>query len=155
MCIRDRDTKASIPFTVTWLSRSSVGLDRIHWQSIAAAWNGILLALNSDSWESVTARHPGQVATQNVDSERGSHEDGAYPETPVTMHTPPVRPWIGFASAVTVSFGVVLVSSHCFSISDEDVYKRQPVSASQANAEAIAARDLSIRASRLTPHELS
>ena len=63
--------------------------------------------------------NPRQFATQNIDSERGSHEDSAYPEAPVTMHTPPVRPRIGFASAVTVPFGVVLISSHYFSISDE------------------------------------
>ena len=62
---------------------------------------------------------PRQIFTQNIDSESGSNEDSAYPETPVTMHAPPVRPWIGFASAVTVPFGVVLVSSHSFSISDE------------------------------------
>ena len=35
------------------------------------------------------------------------------------MHAPPVRPWIWFASAVTVPFGVVLVSSHYLSISNE------------------------------------
>jgi hypothetical protein len=34
------------------------------------------------------------------------------------MHAPPVRPWIGFAGAVAVSFGIVLASSHFFSISD-------------------------------------
>ena len=63
--------------------------------------------------------NPRQFATQNIDSERGSHEDSAYPEAPVTMHAPPVRPWIWFASAVTVPFGVVLVSSHYLSISNE------------------------------------
>jgi hypothetical protein len=67
----------------------------------------------------MTIWDPRQIATQNVNSKRGSHEDCANPEAPVTMHAPPVRPWIGFASAVTVSFGVVLVSSHYFSIADE------------------------------------
>jgi len=35
------------------------------------------------------------------------------------MHAPPVRPWIGFASAVAISFWVVPISSHYFSKSDE------------------------------------
>ena len=68
---------------------------------------------------------PRQIATQNIDSERGSHEDCAYPKAPVTMHAPPVRAGIGFASAVAVSFGVVLVSSHYFSIS----HKHSPLRA--------------------------
>lgn len=63
--------------------------------------------------------NPRQIAAQNIDGDRGSHEDCAYPEAPVTMHTPPVRPWIGFACAVAVSFGIVPVSSHYFSISCE------------------------------------
>jgi hypothetical protein len=63
--------------------------------------------------------NPRQIATQNIDSERGSHKYSVYPETPVTMHPPPVGPWIGFATAATVPFGVVLVSGHYFSISDE------------------------------------
>ena len=67
----------------------------------------------------MTIWNPRQIAAQNIDSGRGSHEDSAYPEAPVTIHAPPVRPWIGFASAVTVPFGVVLVFSHYFSISDE------------------------------------
>ena len=67
----------------------------------------------------MATRNPRQIAAQNIDSERGRHEDGAYPEAPVTMHAPPVRPRIWFANAVTVPFGVVLVSCHCFSISDE------------------------------------
>jgi hypothetical protein len=63
--------------------------------------------------------NPRQIAAQNIDGERGSHEDGSYPEAPVTMHPSPVRAGIGFANAVAVAFGVMLVSSHCFSISDE------------------------------------
>jgi len=63
--------------------------------------------------------YPRQIATQNIDSERGSHEDRAYPEAPVTMHPSPVRPGIRFTSAVAIPFGVVLVSSHFVSISWE------------------------------------
>jgi hypothetical protein len=62
---------------------------------------------------------PSQIATQNINGKSRGHEDCAYPETPVTMHTPPVRPWIGFASAVAISFWVVPISSHYFSKSDE------------------------------------
>ncbi len=70
--------------------------------------------------------NPRQIATQNIDSERGGHKDSAYPEAPVSMHPPPVRPWIGFASAVAVSFGVVPVSGHCFSLSDVHSQPRAP-----------------------------
>jgi hypothetical protein len=63
--------------------------------------------------------NPRQIAAQHIDSKCGSHQDCAYPEAPVMMHTTPVRPWVWFASAAAVSFGIVPVSSHYFSISDE------------------------------------
>ena len=49
------------------------------------------------------AWNPRQVSSENVDCERRCHEDRSYPESPVTMHTPPVRPWIGFTAAATIS----------------------------------------------------
>ena len=67
----------------------------------------------------MTIWNPRQIAAQNVDSQRGSHKDGSYPESPVTMHTPPVWPWIGFSNLTTISLMVVLASGHCFSKSDE------------------------------------
>ena len=63
------------------------------------------------------ARNPRQIAAQHVNSDRGKHEDGAYPEAPVSMHAPPVRPGIGLTNVVTVSLMVVFASSHLFSIS--------------------------------------
>ncbi len=63
--------------------------------------------------------NPRQIATQNINNQSGSHKDCAYPKAPVAMHAPPVRSWIGFASTVAVSFGVVLVSGHYFSISGD------------------------------------
>ena len=63
--------------------------------------------------------NPCQVATQNVDSERGSHEDSAYPEAPVAMHPSPVRARIGLTSVATISFQIVLAPCHLFSIAAE------------------------------------
>ena len=63
--------------------------------------------------------NPRQIATQNVDCERGGHEDSANPEAPVTMHPSPVRTGIGFAGAVAVSLRVVLVSCQFVSIAGE------------------------------------
>jgi hypothetical protein len=63
----------------------------------------------------LAAWNPRQVSTQNVDGDRRKHEDRAYPKAPVTMHSPPVRAWIGFASVAAVSFEIVLVSCHFFS----------------------------------------
>jgi hypothetical protein len=59
---------------------------------------------------------PSQIAAQNIDCERGSHEDSAYPEAPVTMHPSPVRARIRFAVFSTISLTVVLASSHFVSI---------------------------------------
>jgi hypothetical protein len=64
----------------------------------------------------MTIWNPRQIATQNVDSERGSHEDGAYPETPVTMHPSPVGTRIWLTPGALISFMVVLTSSHFASI---------------------------------------
>jgi hypothetical protein len=61
--------------------------------------------------------NPRQVAAQNEDSERRSHQKRTYPEAPVTMHTSPVRTRIGFTAVAAVSFPVVPVSRHLFSIS--------------------------------------
>jgi hypothetical protein len=63
--------------------------------------------------------NPRQIATQNVDSERRSHEDSANPEAPVTMHPSPVRTGIRLTPVAAISFQVVLASSHFVSISWE------------------------------------
>src|SRR5664279_5986519 len=65
------------------------------------------------------AWYPRQISTENVDCKRRGHEDCSYPESPVTMHTPPIWPWIGFSGSAAVSFGVVLASGHSISISDK------------------------------------
>jgi hypothetical protein len=65
---------------------------------------------------------PRQVNAENVNGERSCHEDRAYPEAPVTMHTLPVRAGFGFTAVAAVSFMVVLASGHFFSIA-----RRQPV----------------------------
>jgi hypothetical protein len=63
--------------------------------------------------------NPRQIATENVDSERGCHEDSAYPEAPVTMHASPIRAGIGLTAVAAISFQIVLASSHFVSISWE------------------------------------
>jgi len=55
--------------------------------------------------------NPRQIATKNIDSERGSHEDSAYPEAPVPMHSSPVRTGIGLPLVAAISFQVMLASS--------------------------------------------
>jgi hypothetical protein len=59
---------------------------------------------------------PSQIAAQNIDCERGSHEDSAYPEAPITMHPPPVRTGIGLPTVVAIALHVVLASRHFVSI---------------------------------------
>ena len=104
---------------------------RPRWERPVFEAGGSVVSIRSRRWHRrlpMPIWNPCQIATQNIDSERSSHEEGPYPEAPVTMHTSPVRPWIGFASAVTVPFGVVLVSSHYFSISDAHLpLRRCPV----------------------------
>ena len=63
--------------------------------------------------------NPRQIATQNVDSERGRHENSAYPEAPVTMHPSPIGTGIGLAPVAAISFQVVLASCHFVSITAE------------------------------------
>jgi len=60
--------------------------------------------------------NPRQVATENIDCECQCHKDRSQPESPITMHTPPIGPWIRFPKSATVSFGIVLASSHFISI---------------------------------------
>jgi len=67
--------------------------------------------------------NPRQIATQNINSERGSHQNSANPETPVTMHPSPVRAGIGLTTVATMPFQVVFASCHLASISQE---QRQP-----------------------------
>jgi hypothetical protein len=62
---------------------------------------------------------PRQITRQNVDSQRGSHEDSAYPEAPVTMHASPVRAWIGLTRVATIAFLIMLASGHLASIAAE------------------------------------
>lgn len=78
-----------------------------------------LLAMVLDSGNSVAMRNPRQIATQNIDRERGSHEDSAYPKAPIKMHAPPVRTGTRFTALAAVSFSVVFASRHLFSISAE------------------------------------
>lgn len=61
--------------------------------------------------------HPGQIAAENVDAKRRGHQKRSDPEAPVMVHSPPIRARIGLASFPAVSFGIVLVSGHFFSIS--------------------------------------
>ena len=58
----------------------------------------------------VSAWNPRQVATKHVDGQGRCHENRAYPETPIAMHTLPVRAGFGFTAVATVSFMVVSVS---------------------------------------------
>jgi hypothetical protein len=67
----------------------------------------------------MTIWNPRQIATQNIDSERGSHEDRAYPKAPVTMHPSPIRAGIGLTPVAAISFHVVLASCHFVSIAGE------------------------------------
>src|ERR1035438_8058472 len=71
----------------------------------------------SKRMERKAARNPRQVAAQNVNGERGKHEDGAYPEAPVAMHASPVWARVGLANLVAISFVVVFAPGHLFSIS--------------------------------------
>ncbi len=64
----------------------------------------------------VAVRNPSQVAAENVNSERGRHEERTDPEPPVTMNTLPVRAGLGFTAVAAVSFMIVLASGHFFSI---------------------------------------
>jgi hypothetical protein len=63
--------------------------------------------------------NPRQITARNVNSERGSHQDNAYPEAPITMHAPPIWTRIGLPAVAAISFHVVLASSHFVSISWE------------------------------------
>ena len=63
--------------------------------------------------------NPRQITTQNVDSERGRHEDSANPKAPVTVHPSPIRTGIGFTATAAISFEVVLASRHFVSIFGE------------------------------------
>ena len=65
----------------------------------------------------LAAWNPSEVSTQNINGDGGKHKDGANQEAPVTMHTPPIGARIGLAMIATLSFEVVLVAGHPFSIS--------------------------------------
>jgi hypothetical protein len=56
--------------------------------------------------------NPRQIAAENVDCKGRRHEHRAHPETPVSMHTLPVRTWAGFTDVAAISFWVVLASCH-------------------------------------------
>ena len=68
--------------------------------------------------------NPRQIATQDINGERRSHEDGAYPEAPVTMHPSPIRTGIGLTPVAAISFQVVLATCHFVSISREESPRR-------------------------------
>ena len=65
----------------------------------------------------LAARNPSEVSTQNINGDGGKHKDCANPEAPITVHTPPIGARIGLAIIAAISFEVVLVSGHSFSIS--------------------------------------
>ena len=77
----------------------------------------------------MAARNPRQVSAENIDGDRGKHQDCAHPEAPVTMHAPPIRARIWLTTVVAVSFGVVPVSGHFFSILALHSPRRSVVSA--------------------------
>jgi hypothetical protein len=90
-------------------------------------WNRSSALLRGRCWRGLVwmaARNPGQVSTQNVNGERRSHEHGAHPETPVAMHAPPVRTRVWLAGIATISFGVMLASSHLVSIATVHLPRR-------------------------------
>lgn len=58
----------------------------------------------------MTVWNPGQVSAQNVNRERRTHKKRAHPETPVAVHSSPIRTGIGFASIATISFGVMFIA---------------------------------------------
>src|ERR1700722_9515521 len=64
----------------------------------------------------VAARKPRQVLAQNVYRDRGRHEDGTHPETPITMHALPIGTRPNFSVVATISFVIVSPSSHFVSI---------------------------------------
>jgi len=64
----------------------------------------------------MAARHPRQVAAQYINGERAGHKERSDPEAPVAVHPSPVRARIGLAVVAAVSFRIVLVSSHLFSV---------------------------------------
>jgi hypothetical protein len=70
-------------------------------------------------WLLMTVWNPRQVATQDVDCERPSHEDSTYPKAPVTVHPSPVRARIWLSAVAAVSFGVVFVAGQISSIAAE------------------------------------
>ena len=61
-------------------------------------------------------RHPCKITAEHVDSQRACHKRRPNPEAPVSMHAPPIRPRIWLATVAAVSFWIVLVSRHCFSV---------------------------------------
>jgi hypothetical protein len=56
--------------------------------------------------------NPRQVAAQNVNRDRSSHEERTNPEAPVTMHAPPVRAGVRLATITAVALMIVPVSRH-------------------------------------------
>jgi len=66
-------------------------------------------------WLPMAVWNPRQVTTQNVDGKRRSHQDSAYPEAPVTVHSSPVWASIGLTAVAAISFGIMPVSGHLFS----------------------------------------
>jgi hypothetical protein len=67
----------------------------------------------------MTIWNPCQIATENVDCKRRSHEDSAYPEAPVAMHPSPVRARIRLTAVAAIPFGIVPVSGQFFSVPAE------------------------------------
>jgi hypothetical protein len=60
--------------------------------------------------------NPRQIEAQNANGERRRHEERANPETPATMHSFAPGAWARLTDFVTISFPVVPVSCHLFSI---------------------------------------
>jgi hypothetical protein len=64
----------------------------------------------------LAARNPRQVSIQDFDGERYKHESCTNPEAPVTVHAPPIRPWIRLARVAAIALRIVPVSGHFLSV---------------------------------------
>jgi hypothetical protein len=88
----------------------------------AAAWFHLqsnTLLLRSGRWcrrLRLAARYPRKVSAQHINGDRGSHKDRTYPKAPVKVHPSPVGAGIRLTLLATISFAVVSVSGHLFSV---------------------------------------
>ena len=64
----------------------------------------------------LAVRNKRQVNREDIHRNRNRHQPRAYPESPVLMHPPPIRPRIRLTMFPCISFQIVLASCHLFSI---------------------------------------